>query len=98
MRSRQIKDGLPTRRIEAWHYTDLRRLLTAVPDHDTSANPKPLATLVEGATVLPVLNGVVRGRAPSVEGVTFASLAEKLTDGSFAPALHPRMMTTPSAF
>ena len=27
----QIKAGLPTRRIEAWHYTDLRRLLTAVP-------------------------------------------------------------------
>ncbi len=82
-----IKDGLPTRRIEAWHYTDLRRLLTAVPEHDTSANPKPLAPLVEGATVLPVLNGVVRGRTPSVEGVTFTSLAEKLTDGSFAPAL-----------
>ena len=27
----QIKAGLPTRRIESWHYTDLRRLLTSVP-------------------------------------------------------------------
>ena len=27
----QIKAGLPTKRIESWHYTDLRRLLTSVP-------------------------------------------------------------------
>jgi Fe-S cluster assembly protein SufD len=85
-----IKAGLPTRRIEAWHYTDLRRMLATVPDHDATANPKPLAPIVEGATVLPVLNGVASGRTPSLEGVTFTSLAEKLTDGSFAPALDPR--------
>ena len=24
----QIKAGLPTRHVESWHYTDLRRLLT----------------------------------------------------------------------
>ena len=29
-----MKAGLPTRRVEAWHYTDLRRLLTAVPAFD----------------------------------------------------------------
>ena len=27
-----IKHGLPTRRVESWHYTDLRRLLNALPD------------------------------------------------------------------
>ena len=32
-----IKHGLPTRRIESWHYTDLRRLLNAVPDFDPAA-------------------------------------------------------------
>ncbi|MEL6437542.1 MAG: Fe-S cluster assembly protein SufD, partial [Pseudomonadota bacterium] len=25
------ENGLPTRKVEAWHYTDLRRLLSAVP-------------------------------------------------------------------
>ena len=34
-----LKAGLPTRRIEAWHYTDLRRLLTAVPAYDTATTP-----------------------------------------------------------
>ena len=53
-----IKAGLPTRRIEAWHYTDLRRLLTAVPAHDETANAKPVAPLLEGSSVLPALNGV----------------------------------------
>ena len=87
----QIKAGLPTRRVEAWHYTDLRRLLTAVPAHDPAANAKPVAPLVEGSTVLPVLNGVSsRARRRAVEGVTVQRLAEKLTDGSFAPALDPR--------
>ena len=34
-----IKNGLPTRRVEAWHYTDLRRLLNAVPSFDPAARP-----------------------------------------------------------
>jgi len=85
-----IKAGLPTRRVEAWHYTDLRRLLVAVPDHDATADPKPVAPLVEGATVLPILNGIAGGRVPSLEGVLLTSLAEKLSDGSFASALDPR--------
>lgn len=29
--------GLPTRRVEAWHYTDLRTLLRAVPAADPAA-------------------------------------------------------------
>ncbi|MDQ6437143.1 Fe-S cluster assembly protein SufD [Mesorhizobium sp. LHD-90] len=85
-----IKDGLPTRRAEAWHYTDLRRLLAVVPPYDQTANPKPLTPVVEGSAVLPVLNGVVHGKAPSVGGVAFQTLSEKLIDGSLAPALDPR--------
>ncbi|PSJ60150.1 Fe-S cluster assembly protein SufD [Kumtagia ephedrae] len=84
-----IKDGLPTRRVEAWHYTDLRRLLTSVPDHDPTANPKPLVPVIEGSEVLSLLNGVVRGKAPALDGVTFQNLSDKLTDGSFAQALDP---------
>src|SRR5215216_3732739 len=53
-----IKHGLPTRRIESWHYTDLRRLLTSVPAFDPAAVAKAIAPIVEGSSVLPVLNGV----------------------------------------
>ena len=30
--------GLPTRRVEAWHYTDLKALLRAVPAFDPAAS------------------------------------------------------------
>ncbi|RJG45008.1 Fe-S cluster assembly protein SufD [Mesorhizobium sp. DCY119] len=84
-----LKAGLPTKRIESWHYTDLRRLLTSVPAHDETAKAKVIAPLLEGSTVLSALNGTTVGKFPSIEGVTVQSLAEKLTDGSFAPALDP---------
>jgi Fe-S cluster assembly protein SufD len=85
----QIKAGLPTRHVEAWHYTDLRRLLASVPAYDEAAAPRPLAALLEGASVLPVLNGKA-GKAPRIEGVTVLPVSEKLADGSLAPALDPR--------
>lgn len=81
-----IKAGLPTRRIESWHYTDLRRLLTSVPAFDPTAEAKPVAPLIEGSSVLAVLNGKA-DKPVSIEGVTIAPAADKLTDGSFAPAL-----------
>ncbi len=82
-----LKAGLPTKRIEAWHYTDLRRLLTAVPQYDDAASATKLDALIEGSAVLPVLNGVSSDKMPSVDGVTVQRLDEKLRDGSFAPAL-----------
>ncbi len=85
----QIKAGLPTKRIEAWHYTDLRRLLSAVPPHDETANAKAVAPVIKGSVVLPLLNGISSAKAPAIEGVTVQRLAEKLTDGSFAAALDP---------
>jgi Fe-S cluster assembly protein SufD len=85
-----IKAGLPTRRIEAWHYTDLRRLLNAVPEYDAASDAKALTPVLEGSAVLPVLNGAIRGKAPLVEGVAFQPVSELLIDGSFAPALDPR--------
>ncbi len=86
----QIKLGLPTRRVEAWHYTDLRRLLSEVAAFDGSLVAKPVEPLVSGASVLAVLNGVATGRAPEIEGVAFARLADRLADGSFAGALGAR--------
>ncbi|TIX55207.1 MAG: Fe-S cluster assembly protein SufD, partial [Mesorhizobium sp.] len=84
-----IKSGLPTRRIESWHYTDLRRLLASVPDFDPAAAAKAIAPIVEGSAVLPVLNGVSSTKLPTVDGVAVQGLSEKLTDGSAAPGLDP---------
>ncbi|RAZ77569.1 Fe-S cluster assembly protein SufD [Mesorhizobium atlanticum] len=84
-----IKNGLPTRRVESWHYTDLRRLLTSVPAFEAGAVAKALAPVLEGSAVLPVLNGVSQTKLPEVEGVTVQRLSEKLTDGSVAPGLDP---------
>lgn len=84
-----VKHGLPTRRIESWHYTDLRRLLNAVPDFDPTAVAKAIAPVVEGSTVLPLLNGVSSAKTPGIEGVSVQALSEKLTDGSIAPGLDP---------
>jgi Fe-S cluster assembly protein SufD len=39
--------------------------------------------------VLSVLNGVASARPDAIDGVTFRPVAEKLADGSFAPALEP---------
>lgn len=82
-----IKHGLPTRRVESWHYTDFRRLLTSIPAFVASANAKSVAPIVDGSLVLPVLNGVSNAKVATVEGVTVERLSDKLTDGSFAPAL-----------
>ncbi|BAV44918.1 FeS assembly protein SufD [Mesorhizobium loti] len=84
-----IKHGLPTRRIESWHYTDLRRLLNVVPDFDPAAAAKAVAPIVEGSAVLSILNGTSATKTPVVEGVTFQRLSEKLIDGSIAPGLDP---------
>jgi Fe-S cluster assembly protein SufD len=82
-----LKAGLPTRRVEAWHYTDLRRLLSAVPAFDPTLHAKPLPALVEGSIVLPLLNGVAAKRTPVVDGFSVKRLEEMLQDGSFAAAL-----------
>lgn len=83
----QIKNGLPTRRVESWHYTDLRRLLVSVPAFDESAAAKAIAPLLEGSSVLSIVNGVSAAVVPAIEGASFQRLGDKLTDGSLAPAL-----------
>ena len=82
----RLKAGLPTRRVEAWHYTDLRRLLTNVPAWDPTLGAAAIAPLVEGSALLPILNGVA-GEGAKIEGVTVAGVAGKLTDGTYAAAL-----------
>jgi len=86
----QVKAGLPTRRVESWHYTDLRRLLTVIPPHDATAAVAPLAPVLEGSVVLPILNGVSSQPATAPAGVSVERLAEKLADGSFSRPLEPQ--------
>lgn len=86
----QLKVGLPTKRIEAWHYTDLRRLLTKVPELTERGEAKPVDPVLEDSLTLPLLNGVSEEAGNLPDGVAVTRLTEKLTDGSFAPALEPR--------
>ena len=90
MRIEAIKHGLPTRRIESWHYTDLRRLLNAVPDFDPAAvrqghraDRRRLRCFADSNGVSGTKLPADRGRRPSQR------LSEKLTDGSIAPGLDP---------
>lgn len=80
--------GLPTRRVEAWHYTDLKSLLQSLPERvDISLQKRP--SLVENSPVLAVLNGNA-GHFGAISGVEIAAFAESLQDGSAAAALTPR--------
>ena len=81
--------GLPTRRVEAWHYTDLKALLRAVPAFDPAASAARLGPLVEGSTVLSVVNGVADARA-TVAGVTVRAFKDALADGTAAAGLVAR--------
>src|SRR5690606_19679263 len=81
-----LKAGLPTRKVEAWHYTDLRRLLSSIPAFDATAYAEKIAPVLTGSSVLPVLNGVA-DKAPTVEGASIATLGEKLADGSLGDLL-----------
>ncbi|GGA81693.1 Fe-S cluster assembly protein SufD [Brucella endophytica] len=81
--------GLPSRRVESWHYTDLRTLLRSVAPFDPAAGSQAIAPLIARSTVAAVSNGVAL-TAGEAEGVTFERLSEKLADGTFAPALDTR--------
>ncbi len=81
--------GLPTRRVESWHYTDLRALLRTVPAADPTAFAERVEPLVAGSSVLTVLNGKADPKtAPA--GINVRSYAESLADGVAAPDLIER--------
>lgn len=81
-----LQRGLPNRKVEAWHYTDLRRLLSAVPSFDAGGPAAPRAPLLEGSFVLSVLNGVATPPL-AIDGVAVSKVADRLADGSLAPLL-----------
>lgn len=62
--------GLPTRRVEAYHYTDLKTLLRAIPPLAQAANEATGTALrVPGAYALSIVNGAVQPAATAPEGV-----------------------------
>ena len=62
--------GLPTRRVESYHYTDLKSLLKAVPPLGSAANAASAPALrVAGAYQLMIANGVVQSATTAPAGV-----------------------------
>lgn len=51
------ESGLPSRRIESWHYTDLRTLLRNVPAPLPAGSAAELEPILPGTLVLPLLQG-----------------------------------------
>ncbi|MBO0141769.1 Fe-S cluster assembly protein SufD [Agrobacterium sp. Ap1] len=78
--------GLPTRRIESWHYTDLKNLLRSVPEQVAGTKVSSVAPLVKGSTVLSVLQGVAQADA-EIDGVTITAFRDQLSDGSAVAGL-----------
>jgi Fe-S cluster assembly protein SufD len=82
--------GLPTRRIESWHYTDLRSRLKAPARPASLSDPAPtLEPLVAGSIVLPVNNLRNDGLA-GISGVSVRDYRDALADGSAAARLVAR--------
>ena len=68
---------LPTRKVEAWHYTDLRRLLNTVPAWRHEVSAQPLDPLIEGTARFCLINGHLVERA-DVDGLMVETMADSL--------------------
>ncbi|SCX02317.1 Fe-S cluster assembly protein SufD [Agrobacterium rosae] len=77
--------GLPTRRVEAWHYTDLKTLLRGLPEDAPAPVIEKRGPLVAGAPIAYVMHG--KAIDSEVQGFKIESYAESLTDGTAAAAL-----------
>lgn len=82
--------GLPHRRIEAWHYTDLRammrtaRPLAAAPSAEAAA--RPARALIDGAAAFAFVDGYLVESAKPPKGAIVTSLADDAA--TFAAALN----------
>ena len=71
------RDGLPTRRIEAWHYTDLRAALREIPAR-TDGAPGTLAPLTDAAVAV----SLAAPEAALPAGASLASSAARMEEGT----------------
>ena len=81
------RQGLPTRRVETFHYTDLKTLLRALPADAPQAVADGVSPLVAGATVLQVLQGVAKAPAALPEGLSVSLYRDALLSGEAAEDL-----------
>lgn len=81
------RGGLPTRRIEAWHYTDLKTLLRTVPTVDPASSARAVAAYVAQSTRLAIEHGRANVIDSLPEGLTVSRLSEGLSDGVAADGL-----------
>lgn len=73
--------GLPTRRVEAYHYTDLKQLLRSVPELAGAATEASAPALrVAGAYQLMIANGVVQDAGTAPAGVIVGKAAGGVLD------------------
>ncbi len=79
--------GLPTRRVEAWHYTDLKSLLRGVPVADTAVLANRVAPFISGASVFAFEQGVAADVGPLPQGVSAQPYRQGLMDGAAAAGL-----------
>lgn len=83
------QNGLPTRRIEAWHYTDLRSLLKTVPAAGPAGTDGATAPLVGGSRLITIVDGhMVSKQTP--DGVSCASFGDALKSGEASKELTVR--------
>ncbi|MEM0900147.1 MAG: Fe-S cluster assembly protein SufD [Pseudomonadota bacterium] len=82
------KNGLPTRKIEAFHYTHLRGLLKSVPDRDHSGHGEAVSPLVSNAELITLNNGRL-GDLPEIEGVQMTPVSSSLQADVGALSLGP---------
>ncbi len=83
------ENGIPSRRVESWHYTDFRTLLKGVAPFDAAAGTQAVPALISGSSVVAASNGVaLAAKAP--EGVSLTPVREALADGSLVTQLRPR--------
>jgi FeS assembly protein SufD len=95
--------GLPHRRVEAFHYTDLRALIREVPGLAAAADNAVGAPLVEGSVLAGFTNGRLTRVPEAREGLTFVSFTEyaatRLDDaGAVSASLDDTVVNLNTAF
>lgn len=81
--------GLPIRKVESWHYTDLRRILTHIAPFTESDCGKALPPLLPQAHILTLINGKAQQAAGSsvVHAVALAENSRAQADFTFSDAV-----------
>jgi len=72
---RMTMAGLPTRRVESYHYTDLKMLLKTVPPLAQAANDGDVPALaIPGAFNITLVNGMIRQQGAAPAGVVLGTV------------------------